>query len=204
MFSNLPENPTLLQLLEEAGANHISILNLHNETRRLEREKKAKEKAMRDLKDTNCIYFGHEVYLERNVFRKEKGKRTDRFNGIHHKKDRHHGKHKELTRKEENGVHGWRSGIIYGCRGNRIVPVGKTDRGYHKNRYSKKEKDFMTCMPETVPFYELNTNEDFHLDHAYRAWMKEQAEKEREEKYKFDDCGFLDYDYDFYDPYDIW
>lgn len=68
-----------------------------------------------------------------------------------HKADRKHGKHRELSRKEQDlvhydvtkGVHG--AGVWYGSRGKKVVPIvskgSKTNRNYYAKKYSQPMQD---------------------------------------------------------------
>lgn len=102
----------------------------------------------------------YESILNGNVFRTSKRAQRRKQNIHHHKADRKHGKHRELSRKEQDlvhydatkGVHG--AGVWYSSRGKKVVPVvskgKKTNRNYYAKKYSQsadyKEKEFLEEM----------------------------------------------------------
>lgn len=91
---------------------------------------------------------------------KGNGKRNSTKAKRLHKADRYHGKHRELSRKEQDlvhydvtkGVHG--AGVWYNLRGKKVVPVvskgAKTNRNYYAKKYSQsadlKEKEWFEEM----------------------------------------------------------
>lgn len=91
---------------------------------------------------------------------KQNGKRNSTKANHLHRKDRKHGKHRELSRKEQDlvhydatkGVHG--AGVWYSSRGKKVVPVvskgEKTNRNYYAKKYSQsadfKEKEYLEEM----------------------------------------------------------
>lgn len=91
---------------------------------------------------------------------KQNGKRNSTKANRLHGKDRKHGKHRELSRKEQDlvhydatkGVHG--AGVWYTSRGKKVVPIvskgEKTNRNYYAKKYSQsadfKEKEYLEEM----------------------------------------------------------
>lgn len=91
---------------------------------------------------------------------KQNGKRNSTKANRLHEKDRKHGKHRELSRKEQDlvhydatkGVHG--AGVWYSSRGKKVVPVvskgEKTNRNYYAKKYSQsadfKENEYLEEM----------------------------------------------------------
>lgn len=109
----------------------------------------------------------YDFLISTNVLRKGNNRKA-RWNGKRnstkanrlHGKDRKHGKHRELSRKEQDlvhydatkGVHG--AGVWYSSRGKKVVPVvskgEKTNRNYYTKKYSQsadfKENEFLEEM----------------------------------------------------------
>lgn len=145
-------------------------------------------------------FHNHDELLWGNFDRKEKGrkkhpngnrnyKKAERL----HKADRKHGKHRELSRKEQDlvhydvtkGVHG--AGVWYSSRGKKVVPVvskgPKTNRNYYAKKYSQsadfKEKEFFEEMftgRGDLLHENANFEEELYLYYeAIREMKEEQA-----------------------------
>lgn len=93
----------------------------------------------------------YDSIMETNTFRTSKKASRRKQNKKNKERDRIHGKHRELTRKEQElvhydatkGVHG--AGVWYTCRGKKIVPIvskgKKTNRNYYEKKYSYPAKE---------------------------------------------------------------
>lgn len=88
--------------------------------------------------DMEQIIKEYESLMDSNALRKK-----DWHTNKKRPSDRRHGKHRPLTRKQEKGVHGFRSGVYYTTRGKRFVPIYETDRGYHAHRYDAYDDTYM-------------------------------------------------------------
>lgn len=147
----------------------------------------------------NMLYGTEEL---ESAFEERANNKTNRLNRRkqnkkHHKADRKHGKHRELSRKEQDlvhydvtkGVHG--AGVWYSSRGKKVVPVvskgAKTNRNYYAKKYSQsadlKEKEWFEEM-FTGRGDLLHENDDFE-EELYRYY---EAIREMQEEHKW---GYL-------------
>lgn len=124
---------------------------------------------------------------------KGNGKRNSTKANRLHGKDRKHGKHRELSRKEQDlvhydatkGVHG--AGVWYSSRGKKVVPVvskgEKTNRNYYAKKYSQsadfKEKEYLEEMYTGLgDLIHENENLQEELYRYYEA-IKEMKEEQK-------------------------
>ena len=136
------------------------------------------------------MYHNHAEILWEDFNRKEKGRKNHPTGNRNvkrskklHKADRKHGKHRELTRKEQNlvhydatkGVHG--AGVWYTSRGKKVVPIvskgAKTNRNYHTKKYDYPAKE------REQEYADLFTEHGEILSYVYEM-KKDLARLERE------------------------
>ena len=139
--------------------------------------------ALYDVEKYDAVLNGNIFRKGRNHKAKQNGKRNAGKAKRLHKTDRKHGKHRELTRKEQNlvhydatkGVHG--AGVWYTSRGKKVVPIvskgAKTNRNYHTKKYDYPAKE------REQEYADLFTEHGEILSYVYEM-KKDLARLERE------------------------